>query len=164
MPSRRFAFAALLLALATPALAQVSTSAPSADRNGSAARPEATETMKPGQLRASKLIGKSVWGPDGKDIGDVAELILDKDGRIERVVVSVGGFLGLGDKQVALPLDEVKWGAEERLTLDMTREQLEAYPRFLFREPGAAAGHGSGRLGATGSSRPSSRISGASDQ
>jgi sporulation protein YlmC with PRC-barrel domain len=139
MPSRSFAIAALLLMLAPPVLAESATSS--------------SETMKPGQVRASKLIGKSVWSPDGRDIGDVADLILDKEGRIERVVVSVGGFLGVGDKQVAVPIGEVRWGAEERLTLDMTRDQLAAHPRFLYDETDAAARTGPGRLGA-GSASP----------
>ena len=55
------------------------------------------------QMRGSKLIGVDVYGSDNAKIGDIDELIFDKDGRIQAVVVGVGGFLGIGTKDVAFP-------------------------------------------------------------
>lgn len=156
---------ALTLA-AAPAFAQTSTTSPGA-RGKTAATSSAqgdgsgvTERMKPGQLRASKLIGKNVYGPDNKDIGDVADLILDKDGRVQQIVLSVGGFLGIGDKKIAVPMSEVKWGQEDRLTINMTKEQLKEHPRFEYAEraPAARSGSSTAPAGSAPGTRPGAGI------
>ena len=89
--------------------------------------------MDPNQLRASKLIGMNVYGPDNKSIGDIDDLIVDKDGqKIQAAVVSVGGFLGIGEKHVAIPMNDVKMNADNRLTVNMSKEQLEQAPKFEY--------------------------------
>src|SRR4029079_6797630 len=65
--------------------------------------------MKPGQWRSSKLIGVDVYNNNNEKIGDINELILDQQGKVEAVVVGVGGFLGMGEHDVALPFDQVKF-------------------------------------------------------
>jgi sporulation protein YlmC with PRC-barrel domain len=153
--------AGLAVALAAPALAQGTTTAPGSADKGTAGAPSttgssgATERMKPDQLRASKLIGKNVYGPDDKSIGDVADLILDKDGRVDRVIVAVGGLLGIGDKHIAVPMNEVKWGQEDRLTVNMTKEQLKDHPSYEYAERAPAARTGSST--APGGGAPASR-------
>jgi sporulation protein YlmC with PRC-barrel domain len=52
----------------------------------------------------SKFKGTDVLGPDDKHIGDVTDLVFDKNGKIDGVVVGVGGFLGIGEKNVAIDL------------------------------------------------------------
>jgi hypothetical protein len=114
--------------IAAPALAQTTTSpAPAsppaqAPANQSAA-PASSQAgsgqfmtaMKPNQWRASKLIGVDIYGFDQDNrndrdkIGDVEEVILDRDGKIEAVVIGVGGFLGIGEKEVAIPFKSVEW-------------------------------------------------------
>ena len=54
------------------------------------------------EMRASKLIGATVRNNANESIGEINELILDKDGKIAAVVVGVGGFLGIGEREVAL--------------------------------------------------------------
>ncbi len=66
------------------------------------------ESLRPGQIRASKLIGADVHGADDEKIGEVKEIILDSDGSADAVVVSVGGFLAMGQKNVAIPMAELK--------------------------------------------------------
>lgn len=81
--------------------------------------------------RASQLIGKDVKNPQGKNLGEIEELVLDNYGRIQYVAVSHGGFLDIGDKLVAIP-----WHAFETpegkdyLQLDVTEEQLSKAPNF----------------------------------
>ena len=65
--------------------------------------------MKAGQWRASKLDGLDVYNPNDEKIGDISELIIDRDGKIEAVVIGVGGFLGMGEHQVAVPFEKVQW-------------------------------------------------------
>ena len=68
------------------------------------------------QMRGSKLIGVDVYGSDNAKIGDIDELIFDKDGRIQAVVVGVGGFLGIGTKDVAFPYSELSFVDEPART------------------------------------------------
>jgi sporulation protein YlmC with PRC-barrel domain len=66
------------------------------------------------QWRASKLVGVSVVGPDQKKIGSIADILVDHNGDAQTVVISVGGFLGIDEKDVAVPFNTVKWVAEGR--------------------------------------------------
>jgi sporulation protein YlmC with PRC-barrel domain len=59
--------------------------------------------------RASKLTGVEVIGADNTRIGEVEELLVDASGRIAGVVIGVGGFLGIGEKRVAVPFDKILW-------------------------------------------------------
>ena len=63
----------------------------------------------PGQWRASKLIGLNVYNNDNEKIGSITELIVDGSGQLDAVVVAAGGFLGLGEHDVAVPYGDVKW-------------------------------------------------------
>lgn len=65
-----------------------------------------------GKWRASKLMGVDIYGPDNKKVGDVTEVVFDKTGKIEIVTVGVGGFLGIGTKDVAVPFEQVQWSEE----------------------------------------------------
>ncbi|MBV8962521.1 MAG: PRC-barrel domain-containing protein [Hyphomicrobiales bacterium] len=62
-----------------------------------------------GEWRASKLVGVAIYGPDNKSIGKVSDIIIDGSGTVKALVVGVGGFLGVGQKDVGLPFTEVKW-------------------------------------------------------
>jgi sporulation protein YlmC with PRC-barrel domain len=74
----------------------------------------ATTTMmhKDGQWRSSKLIGVDVYNDAKEKIGDIEELIVDKSGKIEHVVLGVGGFLGMGEHYVAVSFDKLKFVTE----------------------------------------------------
>src|SRR5450755_173247 len=69
-------------------------------------------THKEGQWRSSKLIGVDVYKEANEKVGDIEELILDKSGKIEHVVLGVGGFLGMGEHYVAVAFDKLKWVSE----------------------------------------------------
>ena len=59
--------------------------------------------------RASRIVGQDIYNQNGEDIGEISELILDpKTGQVQQVIVSVGGFLGIGERNVALPWNELK--------------------------------------------------------
>jgi sporulation protein YlmC with PRC-barrel domain len=86
--------------------------------------------------RASEVIGLNVMTPDNEDtIGEVDDLVLDADsGTIRYAAVSVGGFLGIGDKMVAVPWKSFECRKDEDgnsyLSLDTTKEKLEKAPGF----------------------------------
>src|SRR5947209_4334284 len=55
------------------------------------------------EWRSSKLVGTNVYGPGDQKIGDINEVLIDKGGQVHAVVIGVGGFLGVGEKDVAVP-------------------------------------------------------------
>jgi sporulation protein YlmC with PRC-barrel domain len=63
-----------------------------------------------GNVRASKVIGSSVYNDKNEKIGAIDDIILGKDDKPAQVVVSVGGFLGIGSKLVAVPYDKLQFG------------------------------------------------------
>lgn len=86
-------------------------------------------------LRAEKLIGTSVYNSEGEKVGDVEDIVFDKDGKIVGVVLKVGGLLGLGGKSVGIKWDEVKVSpADELMTISYKKEQLEVAPDFKTQE------------------------------
>src|SRR3954463_8079321 len=72
--------------------------------------------QSPGQWRTSKLVGVDVYGTDNARIGDVREVLLNRNGAAEAVVIGVGGFLGIGEKDVAFPFQAVEWVTEPTTT------------------------------------------------
>ena len=64
-------------------------------------------------LRLSQLKGVDVIGQDHTRLGDIDEVLVDRNGRIEAVVIGVGGFLGVGGKNVAIPFDQILWNTGE---------------------------------------------------
>jgi sporulation protein YlmC with PRC-barrel domain len=71
--------------------------------------------MPPDLMRASRLMGVDVYGADNQKIGDIDEILMDRQGRIHGLVVGVGGFLGIGQKDVAIPLDQVQWMSNQEV-------------------------------------------------
>ena len=84
------------------------------------------------QVRAESLLGIDV--NNGSDtIGEVSDIVVTEDGRVEAIVVGVGGFLGIGEKRVALPWDSIKLTEQDggrMILVSATREQLEGMPTF----------------------------------
>lgn len=80
----------------------------------------------PGQeMTADHLMDMKVMGPQNEKIGEVEDLVINQQsGKVDGVVVSVGGFLGIGDKDVMLPWDQVKL-TQDGLTIQATKQQLE---------------------------------------
>jgi hypothetical protein len=66
------------------------------------------------QWRAPKLVGVGVYGPDDKQIGKIDDLLMDRNGAAQTVVIGVGGFLGFGTKDVAVPFSAMQWRTESR--------------------------------------------------
>jgi sporulation protein YlmC with PRC-barrel domain len=65
-----------------------------------------------GDWRASKVVGLSVYNESNEKLGSINDLLMDKSGNIKAVVLGVGGFLGMGEHLVAVPLEKVKFSNE----------------------------------------------------
>jgi uncharacterized protein YrrD len=90
-------------------------------------------SQKPDQLLATKLKGADVMGADDKKIGDVSDLLFSKDGKLEAYVISVGGFLGVGAKEVALAPSAVQLAQDKdnwTLKVSASKDQLTQAPNF----------------------------------
>ena len=99
----------------------------SAASTADASSAKIVSTQSPDQWLASKFKGTDVVGTDDKKIGDVSDILFDKDGKIEAFVVSVGGFLGVGSKDVALAptaFEVIKGsnGSADKLKLAMNKD------------------------------------------
>ena len=78
-----------------------------------------------GETTAHNILGKKVQNSGGETLGSVDNLVISpEDGQITHVVLSVGGFLGVGEKKVAVDWNRVHL-AGDRLTVDMTRQELQ---------------------------------------
>ncbi|MDO1581188.1 PRC-barrel domain-containing protein [Rhizobium oryzicola] len=147
------AAAAVLMASAAVAPALAQTTAPAspaspatqAPMNHSTGASGAASTMgaasgsyltqqTPTQISANDYIGQGIYNGENKSIGNVKDLILEQNGGIVAAVVGVGGFLGLGEKDVAVPMDKITVNREDgnklRLTTTETAEALKSAPEF----------------------------------
>jgi hypothetical protein len=83
-----------------------------------------------GSARASKLIGSTVYRGD-TSIGTIDDVLVDLDhATLKALVLSVGGFLGIGNKLVAVPVSQIKLRTEAKFTTELTKEQLTRAPAF----------------------------------
>ena len=86
-----------------------------------------------GTLNASKLIGLDVQSPEDKKVGDIGEVVLNKDGKVEGVVVDVGGFLGIATHPVLLEWKDVTLTSQDgkdRAVVGLNKEKLEQMPTY----------------------------------
>jgi sporulation protein YlmC with PRC-barrel domain len=95
--------------------------------------------IQPDEIRASKIIGSSVYDVQNRNIGSVKDLVLARSGAVDAVVVDVGSFLGMGGKYVAVPLSDIKTD-NNRLTLDRTKEQLQQMAKYELENPNTGTG------------------------
>jgi hypothetical protein len=137
-------------ALATVAYAQTTTpspsTTPSAAPSATAPAPSATTSdavMAPqwyahqqGEWRTSKLVGSKVKNKAGDTIGDINEIILTSDGSAAAAVIGVGGFLGMGEHQVAVQFKSLKIDRDSNgndvVMLDTTKDALKKAPEWTW--------------------------------
>jgi sporulation protein YlmC with PRC-barrel domain len=90
----------------------------------------------PEQVLATSVLGKTVYtGADeqGEAIGDVNDVVINANGGAEALVIGVGGFLGIGEKDVAVSFDRVSWSdrdGQRIIVISATKEDLQAAPEF----------------------------------
>jgi sporulation protein YlmC with PRC-barrel domain len=89
--------------------------------------------QNPTEVLGTDFIGTPVLTTGGQKIGSIANLVFDQNGRIELAVIGVGGFLGVGQKDVAVPFDSIKSDVQNNkkvFVIDSTKEQLQAAPSY----------------------------------
>ena len=89
------------------------------------------------EWRSSKFVGTKVMGADNQNIGEVSDLIVDQNGNIQAAVIGVGGFLGLGEKNVAVPFKNLNItrnsnGSIDHISVPYNKAQLNSAPTFKY--------------------------------
>jgi sporulation protein YlmC with PRC-barrel domain len=88
----------------------------------------------PRLLSSSSITGTSVKNAEGKDIGKIKDLMIDHNsGEVSYAVLSFGGFLGMGDKLFAIPMQKFEFDTADRdarVVLNISKEKLEKAPGF----------------------------------
>jgi sporulation protein YlmC with PRC-barrel domain len=116
--------------------------APTEDKTAEApaAAPDATQTaaidkstlteMSAGEIRAEELVGTTVYGANDANLGEIGDVVLTTDGKVDAVIIDVGGFLGVGEKEVAVGMDNLAFmtdkDGKKYLYTTFTKEQLDA--------------------------------------
>lgn len=83
-------------------------------------------------VKASSIIGTNVVNPNGDNLGDIKEVVIDpRTGRVAYSVVAFGGFLGMGEKLFAIPFSSFKYNSTSKdYVLDVSKERLKDAPGF----------------------------------
>jgi sporulation protein YlmC with PRC-barrel domain len=137
-----FAAAALALLVAMPAMA-----GPGTDSTAPAAKTEATmnnpapsgsdrfmTNQAPNQWLVGNLWNRNVYNAAGQSIGDLKDVLIGPDGKVQALIVGVGGFLGLGEKNVAVDYGYLEGNGgitPNRITLNMSEQDLRNAPSFV---------------------------------
>jgi sporulation protein YlmC with PRC-barrel domain len=94
-----------------------------------------------GQARASKIIGSSVYNDRDEKVGTIDDLLIGKDNKPMTAVLSVGGFLGVGNKLVAVPYDHLRFGntnagSDNKVVLTgATKDSLKSMAEYHYTGP-----------------------------
>jgi sporulation protein YlmC with PRC-barrel domain len=136
--------AVVICTLAVPAMAQqpaTTTQTPSQ---------QAAPVPASGQWRASKVIGVDVYNQQNEKLGEINELIIDQSGRVAGAVIGFGGFLGMGEHDVMVPMDRLRFSNEagktttgaagsdskqwypDRAVMNATKDQLKEMKAFKY--------------------------------
>lgn len=109
------------------------TTAPDQTQTGAIDRSTLTE-MPANQIRAEELVGTTVYGANEANVGSIGDVVLTQDGQVDAVIIDVGGFLGIGAKEVAVGMDKLAFmtdaNGNKYLYTTFTEEQLNAAPAY----------------------------------
>jgi hypothetical protein len=123
---RALFIALALLALANPTKAQVTIAQPIAGQTN--------------DWPVSKVIGVPVYNAQNQAIGQISDLLMDQQARVATAILSVGGYLGVGDRLVQVPLSLIRFPKDpaapsvypEKAVLNTTKETLAGMPEFKY--------------------------------
>jgi opacity protein-like surface antigen len=158
MMKRTLTAAALAVVLAAPAFAQSPPPSSSSQSPGAASSSTSApatsgsfvQKQEVSDWRGSKVIGTTVYGPDNASIGEVNDVLIGNDGKIRAAVIGVGGFLGVSEKYVAIPFEQLNIGRKpdssmiDKIKVSFTKDQLKSAPAFAYADSTSASTTGSG--------------------
>jgi sporulation protein YlmC with PRC-barrel domain len=92
-------------------------------------------TTLPAGTTVTNFYKQNVYDPSDSKIGDVDDMLIDKEGRVTALIIGVGGFLGMGEKDVAIPFSDVRASEKNNkwyLVLNTTKDALKGAPGFTY--------------------------------
>ena len=94
---------------------------------GASSGQSSSQSQQQGQMPASQLIGKKVMDSQGKELGEVSDVVLDlQSAKVHAAVLEFGGILGVGEKNYAFPISQLKQGKNKnQFTMDIDKQKLE---------------------------------------
>ena len=92
-------------------------------------------------LRASVIIDHTVVNSSGQELGEIEDLVIRQNGKVKKVVLSIGGFLDIGDRLVGVRFRSLKFESDQTIVYDATLKEMMDYPKFDFRERGIYRGY-----------------------
>ncbi|AZO45638.1 PRC-barrel domain containing protein [Mesorhizobium sp. M7D.F.Ca.US.005.01.1.1] len=109
--------------------------APATDKTATAAIDKSSLTEMPmDKISTKDFIGTNVYGADDAKVGEIGDVVMTGDKKVDAVIVDVGGFLGMGEKQVAIGLEKLKFMSDKDgnryLYTNFTKAQLEAQTAY----------------------------------
>ena len=122
-----------------PSTEQPTTNQSTAQKTTAEPAPATTTTVVSGLdannvFLASKFIGSTVYSSSNENVGDINDMVIGKDGKVQAIIIGVGGFLGLGEKDVAVPMDRIQFSRDEnnnmKFMITSSRQELEQAPAF----------------------------------
>ncbi len=123
----------VMILFAAPLFASAQTTTPPADRPARDTKAPAWK-QDPGLHETKDIIGTRIKNAEGKDLGEVDQLLIDtRTGKVSHVVIGLGGLMGVGEKKVVVPWSDLKFaptadGKKNAITMDQAK--LESAPRF----------------------------------
>jgi sporulation protein YlmC with PRC-barrel domain len=140
----------LAVAMLTTALIAGGAVAQTSTGNKTTAADNAGPAHREGAWRASKLVGLNVYNDNNEKVGDISDIILDKSGKADTVILGVGGFLGMGEHYVAVAYDKLRWSNEPaRSTTASDTTSTANRPAANVDSSPRTAGDGTGRTTGT---------------
>ena len=134
MRTSAFAFLSAFALLSTAGCAQMDDMF-GGESSSQAARPLSERTTTSvASLTPQEMMGKNVITENGSTVGEVEDVLMRNRNRASHVVVGAGGFLGMGERNVALDVDRLRWSGERNalVAMNMTRDQIAALPEYQY--------------------------------
>jgi sporulation protein YlmC with PRC-barrel domain len=131
---KRLLVGLIAVLFATPLIVSAQTTRPADKPARDNERNTKAPTWKHAGLHESKdIIGTRIKNADGKDLGEVDQLLIDRNGKVSHVVIGLGGVAGVGEKKVVVPWSDLKFapvteGKKNAITMDQAK--LEGAPRY----------------------------------
>jgi sporulation protein YlmC with PRC-barrel domain len=89
-------------------------------------------TLAHGWSAKKQILGKPVYNDHNEKVGDVDDIIITPDKSLSYAIIGVGGFLGLGEHNVAIPFNQFKRGDDKYVLAGATKDTLKALPPFTY--------------------------------
>jgi sporulation protein YlmC with PRC-barrel domain len=92
-------------------------------------------TILPAGTTVTNFYKQNVYDPSDNTIGDIDDMLIDKEGRVTALIIGVGGFLGMGEKNVAIPFSDVRASKKNNkwyLVVNTTKDALKTAPGYTY--------------------------------